>query len=73
MRLGSDAEGETAWFVEVTLSDPEGPTWPFEHVLTLRRRAWEVLFEFSPEMPYYVSLRPEHEDLGLAESARIIE
>lgn len=59
--VGEDADGETALYVDLTLSDPADATWPIEDAQDLRRRIREVLLRDPPGIPFYVTLRPEHE------------
>jgi hypothetical protein len=55
-----DANGERALFIELTLADPSGATWPYEDVLAIRRRVLDVARGIPPiEMPLYISISPE--------------
>lgn len=51
-----------AVYVNLILSDPDGATWPIDDVQDLRRRIRGILVEHPPGIPFYVKLRPEHEE-----------
>lgn len=59
--LGEDADGQTAVYIELVLSDPGEATWPIEDAQQLRRAIREQLVSEPPGLPFYVTLRPEHE------------
>lgn len=59
--LGEDADGQTAVYLELILSDPTGATWPIEDAQQLRRAIREQLVSEPPGLPFYVTLRPENE------------
>ena len=59
--LGEDADNENAVYVNLVLSDPEGPTWSVDDVQALRREVRQLLVAHPPGVPFYVTLRPEHE------------
>lgn len=59
---GEDADGTDALYLDFTLSDPEGPTWPYEDTVELRRRIREISLDHPPGMMFYVTLRPVHEE-----------
>jgi hypothetical protein len=60
LEVKPDANGESALFIEVTLSDPSGETWPTEDVLSIRRKVLEVARRIPPlELPIYLNASPE--------------
>lgn len=59
--LSDDADGEIALYVNIVLSDPDGPTWPVDDVQAVRREVRSLLVEHPPQLPFYVTFRPEHE------------
>ncbi len=65
--LGEDADGQTAVYVDLVLSDPEGETWALEDSLALKRKARELLRENRPGLLFYLALRPENEELQAEE------
>ncbi len=56
--LSDDADGEMALYVNVVLSNPDGPTWPVDDVQALRREIRTLLVEHPPLLPFYVTFRP---------------
>ena len=55
---GTDSEDEPAVFLRLTLSDPDGETWPYQDVLMLRRRVLDLLTDAGLTTAVYVSLHP---------------
>lgn len=66
--LGEDADGQTAVYVELVLSDPAEATWPIDDAQLLRRAIREQLVSEPPGLPFYVTLRPEHEAIQADEA-----
>lgn len=64
VRRGPDSSGESAIFIDLTLSNPaqSGETWPVEDIWELRRKIRNVVWHVYPEdfdLPWFVSLQPE--------------
>jgi len=58
IRIDLDSEDEWAVFLDITLSDPNGATWPYDDVLHLRRRVLDLAHEHPVDATVYVSLSP---------------
>lgn len=56
--VGLDDEDEVATYLDLTLSDPRGDTWPVQDVVALRRKVLSVATDIGLDAPLYVRLRP---------------
>ena len=61
-RIDEDSLGDLALFLDTTLADPRGETWPPDELLALRRELLGRAIELEFGHPVYVSFRPESED-----------
>jgi hypothetical protein len=64
IRREVDADERPAWFFVVTLDDPpeDQGTWPLDTTMELRRNVWDKALELGLPWPWYIRLRPEHDD-----------
>ena len=63
LRLGRDADGEPAYFLELLLTNPpvDDGTWPVEDVWELRNAVRNVLLHRNLDLPWFLSFAPEDE------------
>lgn len=56
-RLDEDCVGDSAIYLEVTLSEPSQQTWPFEETQAIRWQVLEVLTSTLPGLNFYTRFR----------------
>jgi hypothetical protein len=62
--VDTDVSEAPAIFLDLTLPDPPtgSPTWPIDDVLALHDKVDVIAGEMHLDGPWYVRLRPEHEE-----------